>query len=330
MNADGTGQIQLTDNTVADLTCSWSPDGLKIVFHRQPAREGGGYRRSTFHVCISIRSEKLLMYVGSMIRMLALGFLFVLCFNIQVFAKKYTLLVVLTHGDDLASIAPLPAKYAAERHAVYYAIFTGTQVAQEAGSKEREETLCASREIGIKETFVLSGPDGQGHETVAAIAKRMIELINLTKPDVIITWGPDGLTGHPRHILVSTVVTRVFQQQALLEHKPRKLYYIAYPESRFPDKRVPFGGIYAQVPFGTVSDNFITTTVDARRYLGRSRKAIACHTIPDTKRPNLPKSEITFEQEWNHRTGTALEGKVFLRLVIPAARGRETDIFKGL
>ncbi len=38
MNADGTGQIQLTDNTVADLTSSWSPDGQKIVFHKPVAR----------------------------------------------------------------------------------------------------------------------------------------------------------------------------------------------------------------------------------------------------------------------------------------------------
>jgi TolB protein len=34
MNADGTGQEQLTDNVVADLTASWSPDGRMIVVHR--------------------------------------------------------------------------------------------------------------------------------------------------------------------------------------------------------------------------------------------------------------------------------------------------------
>ena len=243
---------------------------------------------------------------------------------------KKTVMIVLTHGDDLASIAPLPAKYAAEGHAVYYVIFTGLQGAVgEPGSKGHDELLCASRELGIKENFVLRGPDGVGHETVAAVAARMIELINQTKTDVIVTWGPDGLTGHPRHILVGNVVTRVFQQQALLKHRPRKLYYIAYPETRFPDKNLPFGGIYAKVPLGTVSDSFITTTVDARRYLDRSRKAIACHTIP-TVTVRGPKTEISFDQDWNHRTGTILEGKVFLRLVMPAARGRETDIFKGL
>jgi TolB protein len=34
MNADGTGLLQLTDNTVCDLTPSWSLDGREIMFHR--------------------------------------------------------------------------------------------------------------------------------------------------------------------------------------------------------------------------------------------------------------------------------------------------------
>jgi hypothetical protein len=34
MNADGTGQQALTNNTVPDLTSNWSTDGMKIFFHR--------------------------------------------------------------------------------------------------------------------------------------------------------------------------------------------------------------------------------------------------------------------------------------------------------
>ena len=40
MNADGTDQRQLTDNTVPDLTASWSPDGKRIVFHRAVGGRG--------------------------------------------------------------------------------------------------------------------------------------------------------------------------------------------------------------------------------------------------------------------------------------------------
>jgi len=38
MNADGTGEVKLTDSPLGDLTPSWSPDGSKIVFHRGKGR----------------------------------------------------------------------------------------------------------------------------------------------------------------------------------------------------------------------------------------------------------------------------------------------------
>jgi TolB protein len=34
MNADGSGQKRITNNRVAELTVSWSPDGKQIIFHR--------------------------------------------------------------------------------------------------------------------------------------------------------------------------------------------------------------------------------------------------------------------------------------------------------
>jgi LmbE family N-acetylglucosaminyl deacetylase len=245
--------------------------------------------------------------------------------------KRYTVLVVLTHGDDNVSSAPLLAKYANEGHTIHYATFPGViDPSGEDGTPARAELLCASKALGIRETFVMRGPAGEGLPTVSAIAKRVVELINQTKPDVIITWGPDGLTGHPRHILVSTIVTRVFQQRALLTHAPRKLYYIAYPESRFPADKPPFGVIAdgdnqdELAAFGTVADAFITTAVDVRPYLQRARQAIACHTLPKGK------SNQKWQDSWFERLAVSLDGQTFLRLALPAAAKREAGIFEGL
>jgi TolB protein len=47
MNADGTGLQQLTDNTVGDLTPSWSLDGREIMFHRIVSP--GRYQLFTIH-----------------------------------------------------------------------------------------------------------------------------------------------------------------------------------------------------------------------------------------------------------------------------------------
>jgi TolB protein len=40
MNADGTDLVQLTNNSVPDLTATWAPDGQQIMFHRFVARQG--------------------------------------------------------------------------------------------------------------------------------------------------------------------------------------------------------------------------------------------------------------------------------------------------
>jgi LmbE family N-acetylglucosaminyl deacetylase len=264
------------------------------------------------------------------------------CFTSGAFAsKQHTLLVVLTHRDDNLAIAPLLAKYSAEGHAVHFAMFTGVQdPTGQPGSREREQLMCASGALGVRETFVTRAAAGDANAAPArvarldekAVAERLIEIIDQTKPAVIITWGPDGLTGHARHILVGNVVTRLFQQQGLLRHKPRKLYYVAYPETRLPDTRLPFGVLASGSdsegalagPFGTVSDMFVTTMVDGRRHLNQTRAAIACHTIP--------KGELNkeWQNEWYKRLATTLGGTVSLRLVLPASRGGETDVFKGL
>jgi LmbE family N-acetylglucosaminyl deacetylase len=247
--------------------------------------------------------------------------------------RKYTVLIALTHTDDYISIVPLVAKYGGEGHKIHFAVFTGFQDSTALpGGIKYKELQCAAGVLKMTEVFVNLGPAGENNAALKSLSQTAIDLINQTKPDVVITWGPDGLTGHLRHILVGNLFTRLFQQQSLLQHKPRKLYYIAYPERLFTDTRNPIGILasgsagenFEAGPFGTLSDGFITTEIDGSKYLTQTRAAIACHTIP--------KKELNkqWQEEWYERLSTTLDGKVYLRLVFPVTNDKEQDIFKGL
>ena len=62
-----------------------------------------------------------------------------------------------------------------------------------------------------------------------------VELIELSEPDVIITWGPDGGTNHLDHRLVSTSVTQVFLSKKW--NKEISLYYYGTPNHLIKDKK---------------------------------------------------------------------------------------------
>jgi LmbE family N-acetylglucosaminyl deacetylase len=58
--------------------------------------------------------------------------------------------------------------------------------------------------LGVADRVCLGLPDGGCHEIDDdAGASLIAELLDLRRPDTVITFGPDGLTGHPDHRAVS-------------------------------------------------------------------------------------------------------------------------------
>lgn len=249
-------------------------------------------------------------------------------------ATKHSLLAVFGHPDDENCVGPLLARCAAEGHAVYLVSVTSGQkgfrahfnmpVGDELGAVREAELRCAARALGIHEPYLLGFQD-QGISTHAAaeeVAARLREIINQTRPDVLLTWGPDGITGHPDHRMTSNITEVVFQQQSRLEHKPRKLYYLVFPESRFAANPDPLN---RKRLFLTVSDDFVTTEIDCREHLAPALAAIRCH-----------KSQWRPErmEQVHGLYARVFDGRVFLRLAlsrVPAPHsGRESSIFEGL
>lgn len=76
------------------------------------------------------------------------------------------------------------------------------------GPHRLAELAVALGALGVAESEVLGYPDGgcdqvDDHRAVAAL----VATIERVEPDVIVTFGPDGITGHPDHIAVGRWTT---------------------------------------------------------------------------------------------------------------------------
>lgn len=227
---------------------------------------------------------------------------------------KHSVLAFFAHPDDETSAGPLLARCAAEGHEVYLASITSGQkgfrphfnmpAGDQLGAVREDELRSAARALGINEPYLL-GFEDQGISTQAVaeeVAARLRRIIEETKADVLLTWGPDGITGHPDHRMASNIAAVVFGQQGRLAHKPRKLYFVVFPESRF-----------------------VTAEIDCREYLAPALAAIRCHRTQ--WRPERM-------AEVHGMYARVFEGRVFLRLAmsrVPGRReGRESSIVEGL
>ena len=146
----------------------------------------------------------------------------------------------------------------------------GICVPDELGDVREAELKDACRVLGIKNMALWNYPDG-GLKFVeeSEILPRIEKFIRNFSPDVIVTYGEDGVTGHPDHIAVGGWVTKVFYQlvRKKLCTAPRRLYHRIAPEKR--------RDLYNRSDL--VYRNDYTTIVDGRSIPHARLNAHACH-----------------------------------------------------
>jgi LmbE family N-acetylglucosaminyl deacetylase len=96
----------------------------------------------------------------------------------------------------------------------------------------REKELdAAGRELGLTETRCLDYPDGGlsdiDSQTLVSVAS---ELLSEIDPDVVITFGPDGFSGHADHIAVGAAVTAACYERG--SARSIRLFHCHRPRSR--------------------------------------------------------------------------------------------------
>jgi LmbE family N-acetylglucosaminyl deacetylase len=149
---------------------------------------------------------------------------------------------------------------------------------------------------------------GAWGEQVRILYDKVNELFTTLKPDVVITWGPSGWTGHHDHRIVGDVVTEVFQSKAW--PKPAQLYYAAIPSGKIPAN--------SPIQLATVDIRFLPVriSVSAEDY-AKAKTSWLCHA--SQYRPE------TIDQ-FHQLLVSAQEGVAYFQPLIPV-KGEPTTLF---
>ncbi|MFC5911415.1 N-acetyl-1-D-myo-inositol-2-amino-2-deoxy-alpha-D-glucopyranoside deacetylase [Streptacidiphilus monticola] len=281
------------------------------------------------------------------------------------------LLLVHAHPDDesIGNGATM-ARYAAEGAGVTLVTCTlgeeGEVIGPDLGhlTADREDALgphritelaAAMRELGVTDHRFLGGPgrfrdsgmmgvESNKHPEafwqadVDEAAALLVAVIREVRPQVLVTYDPNGGYGHPDHIQAHRVAMRgyelaadpTFRQDLGPAHEIAKVYWNCVPRSalRGPeDAPNPFPAEADEddVP-GVVDDAEVTAVVDGSAYAERKAAAMRAHA-----------TQITVAEPWfalSNDRGQLLTAVECYRL----ARGRsaapagtvETDLFAGV
>ena len=250
---------------------------------------------------------------------------------------------VFAHPDDesLGTGGTL-AKYAAEGVETY--LLTATRGEQGrffdrgerpgpevVGATREAELRAAATELGIREVTLLGFPDGGLDGVDPVHAQHVIgEHLRRIRPQVVVTFGPEGAYGHPDHIAISQLTTAAVVRAATGEFAVSKLYYLAWSvrtwaayQTALKKLTTTVDGVEREVV--PAPEWEITTRIDTSAVWPQVWRAVQCHRTQMSifkKLDGLPPE--------HHR---ALWGaQEFYRAIslVNGGRTRESDLFEGL
>lgn len=273
-------------------------------------------------------------------------------------SSRRRLMAVLAHPDDESlGVGGTLAKYAAEGVDVFLVTATRGDGGRFNGHRRGDarhpgplalgniretELRSAAAALGVREVSVLDyhDPDLDRADPRQAVG-RIAAHIRRLRPDVVLTFGPDGAYGHPDHIAISQFTTAAIVaatdaafvtdgDPSDAPHSVSKLYYLAWPQSTWGAYQAAVRTLSATVDgverqANPWPDWAITTVIDTSAVWPTVWRAVSCHQSQLAGYERL--RDLPPEQ---HRTlwGTQSFYRAFS--TVNGGRHRETDLFEGL
>jgi len=193
------------------------------------------------------------------------------------------------------------------------------------------------RDSGMMGTAANEHPRAFWAADLDRAAAELLEIIREVRPQVAVTYDPNGFYGHPDHIQAHRVLMRAVELAEPEGIAPAKVYWTAVPRSVLEAGMREFRGSadnpFADIdkpedlPFGT-ADEDIAARFDGHEYADEKTAALRAH------RTQIPESSWLFSIAGNF--GAEFMGVEYYQL----ARGRkgpgvgphgwEEDLFAGL
>jgi N-acetylglucosamine malate deacetylase 2 len=229
-----------------------------------------------------------------------------------------TLAAVLAHPDDESfAIGGTLARYASEGQRVHLIVATlgeagmpGTS-AGEAARIRAAELRRACRELGVAQIMHLAFHDGRLALVPEELGHARLEVaLRQAAPDIVVTFGPDGISGHPDHVTISRWTTAVFDKLSREPGGPRRLYYIAPSEATQQGCGVPpsaeaVGGPVAFIDVGPYLEHKVRAAQQHASqdppFKGDAQekaKELACHEMFRLARPWQPARDTDAEADF--------------------------------
>jgi len=266
--------------------------------------------------------------------------------------ESLRLLAIFPHPDDeTLGLGSTLARYSSEGVETYLICATrgergwfdseGPNPGLDEVAKIREAELsCAAGNLGLTEVSYLDTIDGDvDRSRPDEIIGKLVSHIRRIRPQVVVTFGPDGAYGHPDHIalsqftnaaLVCAADQNFIDSDGQPKHRVMKFYYMVDSVDIVGAANEAFGGISMEIDGVTRhhvgwQDWQVTTRLDNKASMEKVRKAIHCHK---SQLPGYgPISEWSLD-DLEKIFGVGYFYRAYS--LVNSGRKVETDLFEGL
>jgi LmbE family N-acetylglucosaminyl deacetylase len=268
-------------------------------------------------------------------------------------ANPLKLMAILAHPDDESmGMGGTLARYAAEGVSTHLVTATRGEKGwfglpaenpgpYGMGAIRQAELLNAAHMLKLHSVDFLNLIDGElAQANIHEATAHIVSLVRSIRPQVVVTFGPEGDYGHPDHIAISQLTAGalvcaadpMYPGETRPAHRVNKLYFMVNSPQmtgllteQFGDEiGIDVDGIHR----GPVAwpEWAITTRLDVGEHWRTARKAILCHR---SQLPSLGNIESLSDERW--RTLLTAQG-TFVRQysLVGVSPGIEHDLFAGI